>query len=210
MRKKPKGICHRINNLFLTLIILPSLSLHTAFAAPAQPCYPDYPDDHFGPLQSYTMTLPGGCVVQVSYFTRIADNGNLFDVQINRIVRTPAGDPACDYLDAMSIAQILELVTVQLLEEDPMGFPPGPDECETNWRVIKGNCWSRLEIPFNPESPSIHYYPCEPDMCCLKPYTVCEDACGNRTVHEGGATPQGDCSAVVPPPYGGPCEPVCN
>ena len=209
MTKNKNGFCSRFK--WLHFILLVSILSLPSFGDTEQPCYPDCFDDEFGGVMYHTMTLPNGCEILVSYATRFACR-QWFDVMIYRVVRTKPGDPLCDFLDNLSIGEVLELATQQLLLENPMGFPPiNRGDCEPNWRVIKGNCWSKLEIPFNPTNPSTHYYPCkEPNLCCLQPYTVCIDDFGERTVQSGGSNPLGDCDTATPPVNGGPCEPVCG
>jgi hypothetical protein len=203
----------RFSVVLLSLVLtLSALATAPAGAAPEFPCLPDCLETPWEfPTQEEWITLPSGCVLGVGYAVRRLACGRYYDLGIKWLAPYNSSNPACDCLKDMPISQILEMVTKKLLEQNPMGFPPQtPGECNTNWRVVKGSCWSKQLIDFGSGVPSISYRPCSETACCLKPYTVCLDKCGNRTSKNNAYPDYGSCPGAIPPSHGGPCEPVCQ
>ncbi|HEX4963547.1 MAG TPA: hypothetical protein VF173_22145 [Thermoanaerobaculia bacterium] len=176
------------------------------------PCLPDCTATPWEvPTQEAWLTLPSGCVIQVGYAVRRKACGQFYDIGIKWMSPYNPSDPACNCLNGMPISQLLDMVTKMLLEQNPMGFPPQtPGQCSTNWRVIKGSCWSKQMIDYGGGTLYPTYRPCSQTACCLKPYTVCLDSCGNRSSKNNAYPDYGSCPGAVPPPYGGACEPVCQ
>jgi hypothetical protein len=161
------------------------------------------------PTQEAWLTLPSGCVVVVAYAVRRQACGQYYDLGIKWVRPYNPSDPNCNCLNGMPISQLLNMVTKMLLEQNPMGFPPQtPGQCSTNWRVVTGSCWSKLLF----EDGGLHptYRPCSQTACCLKPYTVCLDSCGNRSSKNNAYPDYGSCPGAVPLSNYGACEPVCQ
>ncbi len=49
----------------------------------------------------------------------------------------------------MNTKDFLALITKEMLEANPMGFPsplpipPATKRCSSNWRVVQGSCWQK-------------------------------------------------------------------
>ena len=175
-------------------------------------CLPDCFNSPFSAPKLYKINIPPNGWFLVKYRTRHACNV-WWDVYIDWIIPLNAStDPFASY----SMQYILEKVTKFLLIENPMQFPPFPTNpplppppCVTNWRVIKGPCWSRVNTG-NPTCP-IQYISCNEALCCLEPYRVCVDPSTRlRTVQKMsyGWAPYG--CPYTPPGNGAPCEPACG
>lgn len=173
-------------------------------------CLPDCFNSPFSAPKLHKMLIPGYGWVLVKFRTRYACN-TWYDVYIDWIVPLNAsgGGPFA----GLSMQYILELVTNFLLKENPMQFPPLPNDpspCYTNWRVIKGPCWSRKNTG-NPQCP-VQYIACSEQTCCLEPYRVCI----NPTTNERTVTKMSygwssySCGSTMPPPGGQSCEPACG
>ena len=157
------------------------------------PCVPDCPETPFQRVYLTTELTINGCVVEVGYRYRKACN-QYYDLFIDLITtvngRNEANDPACDALFSRnSSAAILAEVTRALMLRNPMGFPPNePGECEVNWRVVKGGCWSRPYINFGSLDRQPSWFvnrlvPCPTEeVCCLDYFKVCVDEYGRRVI----------------------------
>jgi hypothetical protein len=180
-------------------------------------CNPDCPETPFPPVQQWLpdvlITLPNGCQVYVQYTTRFACN-MWHDLYIARITAANSNDPICNsYFSTTGAAQIMADVTLQMLKQNPMGFPPINDgECESNWRVIKGACWQRLNINWGSVTrPNQAYrlYPCLGDICCLDHYQVCLIG-QERVITSLPGGVQGTCIPQETQPHSLGCELVCG
>jgi hypothetical protein len=182
-------------------------------------CEPDCPETPFpiGPYSwqnAYDITLPGGCVVTVQYKTRFACN-TWHDLYIAEITAQNSNDPICNnYFSTTSAAQILADVTMQMFLTNPMGFPPdSAGECESNWRVVKGACWQKLNINWgNSTYPNQHFRlrHCEGGICCLDRYQVCINQAGDRVITSLPGSINGTCIPQETPTHSLGCEPVCG
>jgi hypothetical protein len=145
-------------------------------------CTPDCHSDLFVLQPTFTDTLPGGCIVQIEYGTRLAC-GVWHDLQITKI--TPL-TPGCNAFDP---GILLNLATLDLMQKDPMGFPPhNPGECDVNWRISRSTCWKQGYIGPSGEQEN-GYVPCDQNTCCLQYFTVCIDDNGHRIVTETSFVP---------------------
>lgn len=209
--------------LFLLLLVLPTDVLQPRvyarpFMVPSTSegvsdtavCLPDCFNSPLGAPVLYKILIPGYGWFMVKYRTRYACN-TWYDVYIDWII--PLNSNGVDPMAGKSMQFILEIVTNFLLKENPMQFPPLPGTnppCRINWRIIKGNCWSRINAG-NPQCP-IQYAPCAGQACCLEPYQVCVNlTTGERIVTKMsyGWGPY-SCNSSVPPSGGQPCEPACG
>lgn len=208
--------------LFLLLLVLPADVLQPRLYSrvsmePATPegndttaCLPDCFNSPFSSPKLHKILIPGYGWFMIKYRTRYACN-TWYDVYIDWIV--PLNSGGVDPMAAKSMQFILEIATNFLLKENPMQFPPLPGTnppCRTNWRVIKGSCWSRSNTG-NPQCP-VQYVPCNEQQCCLEPYQVCVNiTTGERTVTKMsyGWSPY-SCGSYIPPNGGQPCEPACG
>ena len=188
-----------------------------AVVAQEPPCLPDCFQSPWQAPQNFQVTLPGGCEISVEFVIRFACNV-WNDVQILRVEAVEPAHSSCNSYAAMESVDFLALVTKDLLEANPMGFPPplptppATQSCRSNWRVLKGSCWRKgfhqkiskvtqglIEIPY--------WQPCSGTSCCLKHYTVCVDPCGNRTSSQTfTSAPPVSC----PVEEGQSCTPVCG
>lgn len=201
--------------LLLVASLLGLLGLGAPALAQDEPCKPDCPgSDWVMPPQSHIVTLPGGCQVNIVFTTRLAC-GRWNDVQILAIDQVAPFDESCVSYARMETKDFLALLTQDMLEENPMGFPPPPPvppatkSCTSNWRVIGGACWMKaMHYEYEPtHEPLPVWQPCHGEQCCLKYYEVCVDPCGNRTVEQtSSSTPVASCP--VTGSY--PCTPVCD
>ncbi|MEY3311649.1 MAG: hypothetical protein ACK5F4_08345 [Ignavibacteria bacterium] len=180
-------------------------------------CNPDCPETPFPPVQHWLpdvlITLPNGCQVFVQYTTRFACN-MWHDLYIARITAANSNDPICNnYFSTTGAAQIMADVTIQMLKQNPMGFPPSNNgECESNWRVIKGACWQKLNINWGSVTqPNQAYrlYPCLGDICCLDRYQVCLIG-QERVITSLPGGVQGTCIPQETQPHSLGCEVVCG
>jgi hypothetical protein len=208
--------------ILLLLFILPVDFLHEkayaqTFAAlppsggeDTTACLPDCFNSPFSSPKLHKVLIPGYGWFLIKYRTRYACN-TWYDVYIDWIV--PLNTGGVDPMASKSMQFILEIVTNFLLKDNPMQFPPLPGTnppCWTNWRVIKGGCWSRTNTG-SPPCP-IQYVPCNEQQCCLEPYEVCVNvSTGERTVRKipYGWSPY-SCSPYVSPNPQQPCEPACG
>lgn len=191
-----------------------ALALATTVVTPAPgqltPCKPDCPDTDFGPLQNYTITLPGNCQIEVTYATRLAcDTWQDLYIEFVKTVPMPPS-PACQVYWSMSAKDLLWMVTQKMAEANPMGFTTPSPGCTTDWRVIKGSCWFQAFDPATGRYSSSYCEELEESVCCLEPYEVCFDEFGNTTCFEPqSAYPaNGVCDPNLQEP--GPCEPACG
>lgn len=186
-----KGAC-----LVFLLAFMPNLFTH----AQTQPCVPDCPNSSWNGPQTVTLnnwTYKGvtiACEVEVTYFWRNAC-GTWRDFQITNInIINGSGCP----FDVNNQTTGLEIIYQKLLLEVPNIPPsqwghPSKGNCNTNWRVTHGECWRNVEGGFEP---------CDLNTCCLIPYRICKDDCGNVTVEKTGGSPT-SCDSDA-------CDPVCD
>lgn len=186
-------------------------------------CLPDCPQDLFGPTQYITMEICPGVFVDVRYSSRIACN-TWYDYYIEDV---PSHIPG-SCIDALGgISGVLEKITEMLIIANPAGFPPlMPNDCEPNWRVMKGSCWQPdvlVPVPITPpppgqsmsNTPSIDLLtPCTVIDCCLEMFMVCLDQNGDRIVTCTGYLPPLDPECLDDLPFNPntfwKCYPVCG
>jgi len=203
-------------SLFLLCVLLGLSWLGvSALVAQEQPCKPDCTNSDWAmPPQGYLITLPGGCQVNVIFTTRLAC-GTLNDMQILAIDQVAPYHASCVSYAAMNTKDFLAIITKEMLEANPMGFPPPPPtppattSCNSNWRVVQGSCWQKsMHYQYEPTLEELPLWqPCQGANCCLKRYTVCVDGCGNRTVTQTSSSPSLP-SCQQTGSY--PCTPVCD
>ena len=137
------------------------------------------------------------------------------DLYIAEITAQNSNDPICNnYFSTTSAAQILADVTMQMLITNPMNFPPDSiGECESNWRVVKGACWQKLNINWgNATYPTQHYrlYPCQGGICCLDHFRVCMNQERKRVITSLPGSINGTCIPQDLQPNSLGCEVVCG
>ena len=190
---------------FVSIVALLVFS-STGVSAQGSPCKPDCSNDNWSnPVSTVTLNV-NGCSVTIKYRTRFACS-TYYDVYLESFQLTGtncAGSPP-------NWSVFIQQVTVALLLNNPMGFPPSVNStCEDNWRVAKGSCWladflggvggeGGMSEALN------ELRPCSAVTCCLERYQVCLDAYGVRSVTFQGSAPEA-C------PQGTPsyCFPACN
>ncbi len=182
------------------LLMLSFVSVSISQAQFTQQCLPDCPGDSFtyaGVLPPITVEVPGqpGCFLTINYGYRFACNTwhdfFIYDIQ-------PSGNCSEMFLsDVNGIVQTAtELLFLSNPPVDPSGTTVGPVStvcndtvCVTNWRVIRGTCW---------RSYGTYVAPCSGNACCLKPYQVCADFCGNKFVTSYGTPGGASCNTPEP------------
>jgi len=140
-------------------------------SAQERPCIPDCPETPFGPNQRVVLTLPSGCVVRVTYASRIPECfvPPYYDVAIVQI----------EYLNALCsgpLLSMLEAVTRQLLLANPMYFPMPTTGCLSRFRVTRSVCW-RIDSVLDCDGDTL-VVPCDSSGCCLSQYRICRDSSG--------------------------------
>jgi hypothetical protein len=159
--------------LIFVLIGLSGFKQVSAQCTSGPPCEPDCPNTIFGPYQTTTITIQPGCVLEITYASRIAC-GIWFDYYIAGVqIIQFSGCP----FSSGDVAEILEKATIALINQNPAGFPPfipvTGEQCSTTWRAGKGACWEQVGDCL---------VPCTPTQCCLNAYKVCVDATGHKTI----------------------------
>lgn len=147
----------------------------TTLEAVERPCVPDCPETPFGANQRAVLTLPNGCVVRVTFSTRIPEcfTPPVYDVAIVQI----------EYLNGAcsgSLTSLVEAVTQQLLLTNPMFFPMPTLGCLNHYRVTKAVCW-RIDSLLDCDGDTLAV-PCDSSGCCLSRYRLCRDSSGVFTV----------------------------
>ncbi len=181
------------------------LGIQQSLAQSDTPCLPDCFNDQWNiPGQniagSIECTLDScGTTFQIFWRARIACN-QWYDYYLERVEVLGGSLDAClQYYGSMK--DLIQALTVCLLEINPAGFPPKNEgDCEANWRVMKGPCWYRSGNILKP---------CAYEKCCLDRYEVCRVEGGKRVVTKMETIDPGVCE-VVPPAPGVRCEPVCD
>lgn len=185
---------------------------------PKPPCKPDCDSSNFGPDQFFEFNLPNGCRVRVRYNIRKAC-GVWDDVYIGEIYFVnPDTIPCRDLIwdpyptTVRDKKTVINFVTQQFLLLNPMNFAPltSNDPCNSNWRVMRGACWTawwRSDLVQPGMQWPIAYVPCTTVDCCLEHYTVCIDPVTKaRVVTKTSSGPQPTCT----PTDGYTCEPICE
>lgn len=158
-------------------------------------CLPDCMSNKFSKPKFVTVTLPNGCMVKVKYSTRTAC-GVWHDLGIEYI------EPLNSDCDPLTIKQMLDLATKEMLKQNPMDFPePDSGSCTTSWRVVNGACW---KDSISCDGDTI-IAACEVTACCLGAYEICKDSVGNVTVTKLGSSQSGECDSSA-----WWCQPVCG
>lgn len=191
----------------LSILLLATVMVFSANYAHAQclpeaeePCLPDCPQSLFSAYQTIQVTIQPGCVLEVTYASRIAC-GIWYDYYISNVRILQYG--CCPFL-ASDVATILDLATIALMDANPAGFPPSTpssgQNCSVNWRANKGACWQQIGDCLVPCTPMTD--------CCLAAFEVCVDANGNKTITKLGniSNPPAPC----PTTGDGDCVDVCN
>lgn len=162
---------------FATCILAALLSFTGTASLRAQlgPCGNSCPGAFTTPLQSAVLTLPGGCLVLVHYYS------------VFQPFNCPFGFDQLHIVDIMPLSGcsmpaglLMNMVTGELLVQNPMGFEPYlPDTCHTIQRVLPGTCWGYKTDPCHPSDTL--FSPCDTN-CCVTLYQVCTDSAGNRSI----------------------------
>lgn len=197
-----------VSRLTLCLAVVALIAAAMPSPTSAQ-CLPDCFGDSFGAPQNAVVSVgPGsGCKMQVTYSTRIAC-GTWHDLYIEYVQSIPTPPSSlCKGYFAMDAKDLLALVTIEMIKDNPMSFPQTFPGCTTNWRVVKGNCWFSATDPMTGRHSASY---CDGNVCCLEAVKLCLDECGNETCFDvmGGALPPGTCDSQGPEP--GMCSTACG
>lgn len=146
-----------------------------------------------GPGSPLTFTLTEGCVVQVTYETRICNGVPEYRVVSTTIINDPFGQSNCDQISPSALA---ELVDIQLIANSfAFNIPNCPEQSPQIVKVYQGSCIYRKTCkltyttlptivcdpigsglpPDNPDPLNItlvEYIPCG-TTCCSRAYTLC-------------------------------------
>ena len=199
-------------------------------------CLPDCFNDPFmGPFM-VTLEICPGTFVNVEYGFRHACN-IWYDYYIGDKITPGPGTSSIDFYNCVysvgGMNAFLQLVSEQLIIVNPAGFPPlANNQCETNWRVLKGSCWKGdiiltgppsaaggqsggSAVPTNGPNYIDFIIPCTTSDCCLERFTVCLDQNGDRIITNTGYLPPEfpDCDGQNDPWSMGTifeCIPVCG
>ena len=177
------------------------LGIQRGMAQSSTPCLPDCFNDQWSGLSSLICALDScGTTFQIFWRARIACN-QWYDYYLERVEVIVGSLDAClQYYGSMK--DLLQALTVCLLEANPAGFPPKRiGDCNANWRVMKGPCWYQSGNTLKP---------CAYEKCCLDRYEVCRGSNGERIVTKMETIDPGVCE-VAPPEWNAPwCQPVCD
>lgn len=210
--------------VFFPILLISLFSTTNTKAQINEPCLPDCENSDWIP--SYpNLALEIGIplcntTVFVRYRYRVACN-TWYDYYIETIGSMNDEIRDCINNTYGNLNNFMQAVTEQLIILNPAGFPPQNNgECETNWRVMKGSCWTLIyfaDVPLGPPPETISYnysemlIPCTTNDCCLEYFTVCLDQNGNRTITQTGYLPPEDPDCEGEPQYGPwGCQPVCG
>ena len=196
---------------FLFSLLLPQLFFGTSTLLAQVPECPEVP---WGSAQTYDLDLVTGCPVRVSYNTRLSCN-SWQDLQILEIEPLQPEDPSCASYQSMHPKVVVDEVTEEMLEINPMNFssqpqvgtpPPHydyvmPVGCHLEWRVFVGSCWPPFPGYNGP------WRSCKPEIKCSGRYIVCEDPPRKTRVGGIGGRP---CEQQTFPPQPNLCYPVCG
>lgn len=226
-------------SLFLLMFCFINLNYETKAQHVFDICLPDcendvwFPDSTQPALQ-IILNIPGCGNVTVGYRYRIAC-GIWYDYLLEYVAQTSSGPGDADLNDCIlnqyggDLALVLQAATEQLILQNPANFPPNtPNDCEDNWRVLKGSCWmwdgflsgggpseGGGTIQSNPDKnwymfnlpASQILFSCLDAVCCLEVYQVCTDGSGNRTITNTNYLPPPDPECTELPHQ---CVPVCG
>jgi len=195
-----KPLLNIVLGVAIVLLMWSVSGMQQSMAQSDTPCLPDCFNDQWSPLGSVECTLDScGMTVRIFWRARKAC-GTWYDYYLERVEVLGGSLDAClQYYGSMK--DLLQAITVCLLEINPAGFPPDNEgECRSNWRVMKGPCWYRSGNILKP---------CAYERCCLEWYEVCRVKGGVRVVTKMGTIDPGVCE-VVPVGPGVRCEPVCD
>ena len=213
-----------MNNIFF-YVIFTIMLLGLNIKADNVPCLPDCQNDQFT-MDTYDLYLPlCNEVVEVDYGYRIACN-IWYDYYIEEVHFNSSHCISTEFGGDLNL--MLQYITEQFIIANPENFPPhNPSECELNWRVLKGSCWT-AEVAVSMGSiskkannsknvknkiqsiPNVidRIKPCGPYVsdCCLEFYEVCINNEGDRIISLTGYKPpqNEDCGAPSL------CVPVCG
>lgn len=225
----------KLISLFLLLFCIICLNQELKAQHVFDPCSPDCETDLWIPANNLpalqiTINIPGCGNVTVGYRYRFAC-GTWYDYYLEyvAVLSGPTNLNTClaGYYGG-DMALLLQIATEQLIIQNPANFPPNtPNDCEQNWRVLKGSCWfydgfysvggepqggtTQTYTDFNWYQDNLHWshvlFSCEDAFCCLEPYEVCTDSQGNRTITSTNYLPPPDpeCTDLYHQ-----CRPVCG
>jgi hypothetical protein len=201
--------------------------------APFEICYPDCETDLWVPnpnMDAITILINvcnPAIELEVRYRWRFAC-GQYYDIYIEGIGEGSGSLAGALNCHGQDIGSLLNEVTEQLLIINPQSFPPlGPrPECETNWRVMNGSCWTFSGRLFGMGDPApveanfidpldwiynVWLQPCPDIECCLEIYTVCFDPITNtRTISLTSEDPADPNCTQQMELNSGDCTPVCG
>lgn len=115
-----------------------------------------------------TTSIPG-CVIETSFWYRIACGNYVFSIADITVYGS-----GCNFDSAMKYA------IKAIIEYNPMGFPPGLNECADNIKVTNSACWREFQEVITPTFSKTHYQPCSSSQCCYDVLRVCDNG-GVRT-----------------------------
>lgn len=202
------------------------LSISTTFAQ----CTPDCPNSTWTSYSYANVTTSCGNFL-VEYVTRFACN-MYYDIQILSIEVLDYNNSTCSDIE---FQQVINSVILQLLIDNPMGFPPNSNypnpNCVENWRVLKGGCWTKTYHGGVPKSNTEsnkgdnelqgegdfklkygdEFRPCgDLPICCLEYFKVCYDIrTQQRVITNTGYLP-GPTLEECDPYKTGRCFPMCG
>jgi hypothetical protein len=220
---------------FFILIVLLVLFSGTKVYSQATQCYPDCPSSLWipnppSPAYTYVLTLPCGSNVTVYYRIRNACN-EWWDLFIESVQFNGGFIDGVNCGYTMSVTDMIQNITQQLLVQNPMNFPPagsGPDSCILNFRCTYSACWfSTFPVSYGraqrnsslgindtignnqniqPEGVEAWLQPCSSLLCCLQVYKVCRE--NNQRIIT--YLPEYSDPGVCDPNSPNNCQPVCE
>ncbi len=199
--KTVKTLMKAIAGMAAIFLMWSVLGIQQSLAQSDTPCLPDCFNDQWSDLGSIECTLDScGTTFRIFWRARQAC-GKWYDYYLERVEVMGGSLDAClQYYGSMK--DLIQALTVCLLEINPAGFPPDNEgDCEFNWRVMKGPCWYQSGNTLKP---------CAYEKCCLEWYQVCRVQGGRRVVTKMETIDPGICE-VAPPEWNAPwCQPVCD
>jgi Subtilase family len=174
-------------------------------------CLPDCFNDPFIPEDDIYLELTScpGCVVKVSYSSRIACFG-WQDIQITSIEKTPISGAPLTSCNGCSDTDVYNEAIYEIIARNAMGFDPKDKTkpCSDLYRVSKASCWATwnkvIIDPTNGNRTITLHKPCN-STCCLRRMRVCRTGENSVTIEDLGLVLEGDCDGETHtanyPPY---------
>jgi hypothetical protein len=224
-------------SLFLLMFCFMNLNYETKAQHVFDICLPDCENDTWfpnftQPALQIVVNIPGCGSVTVGYRYRIAC-GIWYDYYLEYVAQLNGDTNINNCLMGHygnNLALLLQAATEQLILQNPANFPPNtPNDCEDNWRVLKGSCWhwdgylgtggggpssgGTIQSSADKDwyAQNIFWeqilFTCNDVFCCLEVYEVCTDGAGNRTITNTNYIPPPDPDCSESSHY---CKPVCG